>query len=318
MKTKTIRRFSLLCVLGLLLTSCNLDFSDSSSTVTTSETTSENNNTSEQTTSENTTSETTSQTTTSSIDVPDGYHLVWSDEFNGTNLDLGNWEYQVGDGSAYGIWGWGNNEKQYYTQGENARVADGNLIITAKRESRGNLAYTSTRIRSKAKQYWTYGRFEARISYDCITGLWPAFWMLPEDNEYGGWPNSGEIDIMEGKGRLPNWTSHALHYGGVHHYESKEVTLSTPASEYHIYGLEWTPDYIAWFVDGSETFRLTKDIWYNDSPNSYPNGHAPFDKPFHFVINLAVGGNFDGGVEPPADFIQADMRIDYVRVFQKN
>lgn len=329
MKQHSIKWASLVGALAMLLAGCNFGFSSSSSSQTSeSDSVSESESLGSSESSEQVDSSESSSITESSADSSEsssetvnseeeGYKLVWSDEFDGTSLDTSKWEYQIGDGSNYGIWGWGNNEQQYYTNGQNARIDNGVLIISAKKEAMGSQSYTSTRIRTKAKAFWTYGRFEARISYDCVQGLWPAFWMLPEDGPYGGWPASGEIDIMEGKGRLPYWSSHALHFGSTnpyqHQYESREITLTTPASNYHVYAVEWTAEYIAWFIDDVETYRLNNDAWWSGASSS---ASAPFDQPFHILLNFAVGGNFDGGITPPDTFTSADMRIDYVRVYQ--
>ena len=139
------------------------------------------------------------------------YKLNWHDEFDGNSLNMNYWSYQEGDGSQYGIPGWGNGEQQYYSQ-DNVSVNNGALKITARRENKGGKAYTSARIRTANKVAFTYGRIEAKIKLPPYQGLWPAFWMLPDTITYGNWPNSGEIDIMEAKGRLPNETSAAIHF----------------------------------------------------------------------------------------------------------
>ena len=136
---------------------------------------------------------------------PKKYKLNWHDEFDGNSLNMNYWSYQEGDGSQYGIPGWGNSEQQYYSQ-DNVSVNNGALKITARRENKGGKAYTSARIRTANKVAFTYGRIEAKIKLPPYQGLWPAFWMLPDTATYGNWPNSGEIDIMEAKGRLPNET----------------------------------------------------------------------------------------------------------------
>ena len=255
--------------------------------------------------------------------------LVWSDEFNGTALDTKVWSYQTGTQDHYGnSWGpqyWGNDELQYYTNGNNVKVADGVLEITAKRESMGDRDFTSARITTRDTKTYTYGYFEARIKSPAIEGMWPAFWMLPQpssknstDNAYGGWPNNGEIDIMEAKGRLKNVVDCTLHYGRGwenenHMMNGKSPTLSSNIDQWHTYALDWRKDYIAWIVDGREVHRVTSSEWWTGSSTVQT---APFDKPFYILLNLAVGGQYDNYRSPSASFSQATMSIDYVRVYE--
>ncbi len=260
-----------------------------------------------------------------------GYSLVWSDEFNSNVLDEANWEYQEGTHDVYhGIpsrnENWGNDELQYYTR-DAVKVESGSLVITASRQSRGGMEFTSARITTRDRHVFTYGYFEARMRLPLGTGMWPAFWMLPQpanefstQNKYGGWPASGEIDIMEAKGRLTDRTSSALHFGPNtaggwdSRCISKETALSTPISEWHTYGVEWTEDKIVYYVDRAATLTVTSSQWF--SRNAEDNARAPFDVDFYLLFNLAVGGNFDGGLRPDASFTSASMYIDYVRVYQ--
>lgn len=246
----------------------------------------------------------------------EGWTLVWSDDFDGTELNQEYWSYQYGTGSDHGLDGWGNNEAQYYRE-ENARVEDGNLIITARRESYGGKDYTSARVRTADKVATTFGRIEARIVLPAVDGMWPAFWMLPESSTpYGAWSRSGEIDIMEARGRNPYAMSGALHFGTVHRYESQAKTLKLPITEYHVYALEWNEEEMTWFVDDEQFMHLVARRWHQlDLDGSEA---APFDTDFHILLNLAVGGNFDGGVLPPADFVSAEMKVDYVRIYAEN
>ncbi len=246
-----------------------------------------------------------------------GWVLSWSDEFEGTSLDTSNWEYMIGDGSSYGVQGWGNSEEQYY-RSDNGTVEDGNLVITAKRESYNGYSYTSARIRSKGKVSTTYGKIEARIKLPSGTGLWPAFWMLPENSyESQGWPHSGEIDIMEAKGRVTNQSSSALHYSddnNNHIYQTATNYLGFDTIEdYHTYGVEWTYDSMVFYCDDNEFLTVTRDQWQTDAYASTTDG--PFDQPFHILINMAVGGSFDSYNSPDSSFESASMYVDYVRIY---
>lgn len=260
--------------------------------------------------------------------------LLWSDEFDGDTLDETKWEYQLGvqdvyvnqGQTSYGPWFWGNNELQYYTK-DAVSLAEGIMTFTAERKSGlpENRQFTSARISTRDRGYWTYGYFEARMKLPLGTGMWPAFWLLPQpepgmgtNNKYGGWAANGEIDIMEAKGRLPNEVAGTLHFGGgwpSNTYRSKTKQLSTPISEWHTYGFEWRKGYMAWFVDGVQYYRMENTDWYTTSPNGAGNATAPFDVPFYIVFDLAVGGNFDGGRSPDESFTSAAMEVDYVRVY---
>ena len=258
---------------------------------------------------------------------PTNYKIVWQDEFDGDKVDTTKWGYNVGVrdyyGESRGPKYWGNNELQYYTE-EAATVSDGMLHITAKREDREDMEFTSARLLSRDLAYFTYGFVEAKIKLPAIDGMWPAFWMLPQptngtstNNVYGGWAKSGEIDIMEAKGRLKNVVDTTIHFGGgwpENQHKGRSTTLQSNIDEWHVYALEWTPNYLAWWIDGNCVLKLNNDKWWTSSSDE-PG--APFDQPFFILLNLAVGGNYDGGVEPPEDFVQAEMLVDYVRVFQQ-
>lgn len=260
-------------------------------------------------------------------DILEGLTLVWHDEFDGTELDLTKWGYQIGVRDEYhgklgNTWYWGNNELQYYTK-DAVSVGDGVLTITARREECEGMEYTSARILTRDLASFTYGYFEARIKLPTVRGMWPAFWMMPQPsdpsstrNEYGGWSASGEIDIMEARGRIPNEIGNALHYGGNPHvYSADPQRLDTPISEWHVYAVDWREDSITWYVDGVEAFKVTGSQWWTSASD---DDSAPFDKPFYLLLNLAVGGNYDGGIEPPEDFESASMIVDYVRVYSHN
>ncbi len=264
----------------------------------------------------------------------DGYSLVWSDEFNGNSLDTTKWGYQVGIQDNYngnlGPEFWGNGELQYYTDGANVKVQDGELQIIAKRENMSNgRTFSSARITTRDKYSVTFGKIEARMKTPAITGMWPAFWMLPQppnpsstNNEYGGWPASGELDIMEAKGRLKNSIDTTLHFGGpdwnIHDMAGKSTPLAggSTTESWHTYATEWTSEYIAWIIDGKEVYRVNKDRYWSSAVPDH-NTSAPFDKPYYILLNLAVGGMYDNYNEPPADFQEATMYVDYVRVYQK-
>lgn len=255
--------------------------------------------------------------------------MVWNDEFDGTELDKSKWTYDLGnwivDENGNGVSaGWGNEELQNYTK-DNVEVEDGNLVITAKKEETsdeyGEYNYTSSRIKTKGLFAKKYGKFEARMALPAESALWPAFWMLPEDDVYGGWASSGEIDIMEARGRLPHEVEGTLHYGGQwpdNKYTGKtyEFAEGTDMTEFHDYAIEWEPGEIRWYVDG-ELYQ-TQNNWYTKGSDgeeeySFP---APFDQEFHLLLNLAVGGWFDGGETPSDSFEEAQMLVDYVRVYE--
>ena len=244
--------------------------------------------------------------------VPD-CELVWSDEFNGTAVDTTKWEYMIGDGSTYGIPGWGNNEKQYY-RAENATVANGELTITAKQEWFGGKQYTSARLRTLNRGDWTYGRFEMRAKLPVGQGMWPAFWMLPSNSPYGGWAAGGEIDIMESSGNSPETIHGTIHYGGeypANTYSGNTTNLPAgTAGNWHVYAVEWQEGVIRWFVDGQ--LYSTKTSWYSTN-GAYP---APFNVDFHMLLNLAVGGWFPGDPDGTTVFPQ-ELVVDYVRVYER-
>ncbi|MDE6505384.1 MAG: family 16 glycosylhydrolase [Clostridia bacterium] len=258
----------------------------------------------------------------------DGYALIWNDEFEGTSLDTSKWDYQIGikdnyHGKEYGENYWGNWELQYYTQNA-VSVADGSLKITATKQNMGDRSYTSGRILTRDKASWTYGYFEAKIKTPTGDGMWPAFWMLPQPssfdnitNEYGGWAANGEIDIMEAKGRLNNKVDTTIHFGGAwpdNQYLTHETTLSSNTDQWHTYAVDWTEDYIAWYVDGRQVYKLLNNQWYSTASQS---AAAPFDKPFYILLNLAVGGTYDPSAQIDPNFTSAAMYVDYVRVYEK-
>lgn len=234
--------------------------------------------------------------------------LVWGDEFDYTGLpDTNKWDYDVGGH------GWGNSELQYYTENrsENARVVNGVLIIEAHQESFQGRNYTSARVISKNKGDWKYGRFEIRAKLPKGRGTWPAIWMLPTDWVYGGWPSSGEIDIMEHVGYDMNRVHGTIHTSDFNHTKGTQIGTSVLATnvdtEFHDYALEWREDRIDIFLDGEPYFSV--------SDNGTGFAAWPFDQRFHLLLNIAVGGAW-GGVQGIDDSIFSQrMEIDYVRVY---
>lgn len=235
------------------------------------------------------------------------YELVWSDEFDGPSLDMESWSFDIGDGCP-DLCGWGNNEAQYYRE-ENLTFDDGKLIITAKDESFGGYNYTSAKFHSRDKRTFTYGKFEARIKLPEGQGIWPAFWLLFNDPTYGGWPHSGEIDIMELVGNDPDVVHGTIHYGGSTKGGSFDLPFENFSDDFHTFTVEWDSIRILWFVDGIQYAGVTKfgiDQGFN----------WPFDHPFYLIFNVAVGGNWPGYPDASTVFPQT-MEVDWVRVYQK-
>ncbi len=243
----------------------------------------------------------------------DNWQLVWADEFDqpdGSAVDPARWSFNRGGG------GWGNGEWQYYTdRTDNARIEDGALMIIAQREAYKGSRYTSARLVTKNKGDWLYGRFEVRAKLPYGQGIWPAIWMLPTDWEYGGWPLSGEIDIMELVGHEPGTVYGTIHYGNPHTYTGDHYSLTagqTFADDYHVFALEWEPGEIRWYVDGIH-YQTQKEWFTSSTKGTYP---APFDRRFHLILNVAVGGAWPGYPDETTVFPQV-MYVDYVRVYQK-
>ena len=215
-----------------------------------------------------------------------GWNLKWSDEFDDNGLPLTkNWSYDVGGK------GWGNNELQYYTDADstNALVKKGNLNITAVKADKENNHYTSARLVSKNKFDFKYGRVEVRAMLPKGRGLWPAIWALPTDWKYGGWPKSGEIDIMEHVGYEPDsvyGTVHTEKFNHVIHTQVGKGVKINPYNAYHIYAIEWFEDRIEFFVDEQKYLSFK-----NTGKGA---GDWPFDQNFHIILNIAVGGGWGG------------------------
>ncbi|WP_340022908.1 family 16 glycosylhydrolase [Paenibacillus sp. FSL K6-1096] len=260
-----------------------------------------------------------------------GMNLIWQDEFSGTTLDTSKWNYEQGYyiSNDPNSWGWGNNELQHYTNStENVFVQNGQLNIRAKNDPKSfpqdpdrYAQYSSGKINTKDHLSFQYGRVDIRAKLPTGNGIWPALWMLPQDAAYGAWAASGEIDIMEAKGRLPGTTSGAVHFGGqwpVNKYIAGEYHFpqgQTFSNDYHVYSMVWEEDNVKWYVDGKFFFKVNREQWYSVAAPNNPN--APFDKPFYLIMNLAVGGHFDGGLTPDPSDIPATMLVDYVRVYKE-
>lgn len=233
---------------------------------------------------------------------------VWADEFDVAGLpNTAKWGYDIG-GS-----GWGNNELQYYTDAlNNAKVQNGKLVITAIKESFQGKNYTSARLISKNKGDFLYGRIEARAKLPSGRGTWPAIWMLPTDWAYGGWPKSGEIDIMEHVGYDPNNVVMSVHTDAYNHgigtQKSATKNIPTAMSEFHNYRVDWTPYAVRGYIDDQLVFTFINE----------GKGYStwPFDKRFHLLLNLAVGGNWGGAQGVDDTIFPAVFEIDYVRVYK--
>lgn len=244
--------------------------------------------------------------TSTPIPVPDGWQLFWNDEFDGKSIDLTNWTYDLGGG------GWGNGEMQVYTNApENARVENGLLIIEGRKETNesGGFQFTSARLKTQGLQTFQYGRIEARIKVPAGKGLWPAFWMLGENFPVVGWPDCGEIDIMEYVGREPDLiigTMHGPGYSGAVGLSKWNRQNYNIADDFHAYAIEWDANQISWFYDGEKYSTYTRD--------DVGDRQWVFDQPFFIILNLAIGGTLGGLVAPDTQF-PAQYLVDYVRVF---
>ena len=242
-----------------------------------------------------------------------GWTLIWSDEFNYSGLpDSTKWGYDVG-GS-----GWGNNELEYYTlkRESNARVENGNLVIEARKEVAGNNNYTSARLLSQNSGNWTYGRIEVRARLPRGKGTWPAIWMLPTNWTYGngGWPDNGEIDIMEHVGYDPGVIHGSIHtnkyYWRINTQKTSTIKIPDVQDQFHVYAMEWYADSLSIFVDSLKYFTFKNEhtgweVW-------------PFNKNFHLILNIAIGGDWGGQQGVDNSIFPQQMLIDYVRVYKKS
>lgn len=274
------------------------------------------------------------------------WNLVWADEFDGEELNLSKWSYEEN------CWGGGNEERQCYTvNANNLSLADGNLIITAlKEESSGSAfpehmqdnaerrdaqksqPFTSARIRTLGKGDWRYGRIDVRAKLPGGQGVWPAIWMLPTDNVYGGWAASGEIDIMEAVNLgtkceecwsgIENEVHGTLHYGDAwpgNAYKGDKTQLTGDIEAFYTYSIVWREGEIRWYLDGKEYARLSSDDWHTNSKLAQDRPRAPFDQKFHIILNLAIGGKWpesENDMGYSAEGFPKRMLVDYVRVYE--
>lgn len=246
--------------------------------------------------------------------VPAAYEFAaipsWQDEFDYSGKpDAAKWSYDLGDH------GWGNNELENYTDKlENARVGNGNLVITAIKEASGKQLYSSARLVSKGKGDFLYGKFEIRAKLPKGRGTWPAIWMLASGGDYGnkGWPDNGEIDIMEYVGFDQDRVHGNIHTKAFNHAiktnKGNNVVVNGLSEDFHVYSCEWTPERITIMVDGNAYFTFRKEAAYQ-----WPEW--PFDKPFHMILNIAVGGNWGGQKGVDDSIFPQKMEVDYVRVY---
>lgn len=270
------------------------------------------------------------------------WKLVWRDEFTGSRVDPAKWSFDIGNGfydykNHAWIGGWGNEELQYYTREPgNVFVKDSILHIRALKESLHGCGYTSARLKTRASDGTAlfakqYGKFEFRAKVPHGKGMWPALWMLPLDDKYGGWAASGEIDVMEILGEQAHKVLGSIHFGSS--FPRRELVTHTrtlpgnsTVADWHVYAVEWEPGEIRWLLDGE--VWATQNFWWSCSKtrdgvgvdprraadvNAWP---APFDQPFYLVMNVAVGGNFPGAPNDQTQF-PAEMLVDYVRVYER-
>ena len=256
---------------------------------------------------------------------PQGWVQVWADEFNGgagTSIDTTRWRYDIGDGCASSNCGWGNNEKEYYTS-DTSNIAvngQGQLVIVARVAPAGlscyygPCRYTSAKITTRGKvEPGPPGRVEARIRLAAGQGLWPAFWMLGSNIATKGWPQCGELDIMENRGSAPATASSAVHgpgySGNTPFVHARALASGSYAADFHTFAVEWDPVSIRYSIDDTLHYSIGRSTVEN-------YGAWVFDQPFFVILNQAVGGHFDG--DPQSDGIfPATMLVDYVRVYRK-
>jgi beta-glucanase (GH16 family) len=239
----------------------------------------------------------------------DGLTLVWQDNFDGQNVNSEAWNFETG------ATGWGNNELQNYTNGANASLVNGNLVLTARKVNENKQAgsYTSTRINTMGKKEFRYGRLEIRAKLPSGTGIWPAIWMLGSNFKTAGWPACGEIDIMEYVGYQPNTVHATIHtpagYGGSG--TGTSIALPTCEEEFHNYGIIWTEKYIKFYIG------TPGNITYTYQPSVKNSNNWPFNQPFFFILNVAVGGNWGGANGIDNAIFPQSMEVDYVKVYQE-
>jgi hypothetical protein len=235
--------------------------------------------------------------------------VAFNDEFDGTQLNTTQWTYELGNGCSVGVCGWGNNELETYTNStENLKLENGKMVITAREF---NSSYTSARIKTQDKVELKFGRIDVRAKLPKGQGIWPAIWMLGENIDVAGsgWPICGEIDIMEMVGHRPAELVGTVHYNSEgYKYSSSSTTLSSGdfSDKFHVFSLVWDKNKITWYLDNKS---------YKEFSNASNISGYPFNKPFFFIMNVAVGGNWPGSPDATTVFPQ-EMVVDYIRVFQ--
>ena len=266
---------------------------------------------------------------------------MWSDEFDGKEIDRTKWDFDLGNGffTENKIWvgGWGNDELEYYTsRPENVFVKDGMLHVRVLKEAYKGCAYTSARLKTRKQDGSAlfnrkYGKFEFRAKLPTGKGIWPALWMLPQEEKYGGWAASGEIDVMEARGQDPTKVLGTIHFGSrwpANAHAGKDYVLPDRGTiaDFHVYAVEWEPGEIRWSVDGH--VYAAQSFWWSSSKQTDGKGAkpgneadlnpwpAPFDQPFYLVMNVAVGGRFVGKPDKTTAF-PVEMLVDYVRVYER-
>jgi len=237
------------------------------------------------------------------------YDLVWSDEFNVDGVpDEEKWKIITGGD------GFGNHELQYYKE-DNVVVEDGLLIIEALKEDYSGREYTSAKLQSINEGNFKYGKVEVKAKLPYGTGTWPAIWMMPTANRYGGWPNSGEIDIMEHVGYDMNNVVGTVHTTTYNHTKGSQkgdsILLDDVSTEFHIYEMEWLPDKIHFKADGVTYFTFENK--YRDCPSE---DEWPFNMDFYLILNVAIGGDWGGAQGIDDEIFPQTMEIDYIRVYQ--
>lgn len=249
-----------------------------------------------------------------SVSEDDRYELVWSDDFDDPGLPSEEkWSYDLGDGCPT-LCGWGNRESQFYTNdAKNVRIEDGRLVIEVHKHERGDSVwYSSARVHTRFKGDWKYGLIKVRARLPEGRGSWPAIWMLPTDWKYGGWPRSGEIDIMEHVGYDPGIVHGTVHTDAFNHLKNTQqgdsIILEDPSALFHDYAIRWTENKIEFMVDGN--------IFNSFENNGQGIDAWPFDQPFHLILNIAVGGLWGGkhGIDPTV--WPQRMEVDHVKVYQ--
>ena len=240
-----------------------------------------------------------------------GWVCVWADEFDLDTVDKDKWNYEVNGG------GGGNNELQYYTN-KNATVDNSILTITAKKEDYMGQSYTSSRLTTKYKGDFLYGRFIIRAKNPVGRGTWPAIWMMPTMDTYGGWPRSGEIDIMEYVGYDPDNIHGTIHTDRFNHKKGTQLGMAMPLADsnqvFHDYEIIWMPGNIKWFVDGEKYYEVNYTPQFTSDSKYYEA--FPFDHDFFLILNLAIGGDWGGAQGIDQSIFPATFQVDYVRVYQ--